>query len=115
MAEMTWYIDREKEKIVGVCSELDALKQSIFDMLSTQRFAHLIYTEDYGSNLDWYIGKDYELVVADIGREIEESLMIDDRITGVDGFSFGDRVQDKLEISFNVSSVFGDFEMRVAI
>lgn len=115
MADRTWKINREKDRIEGFIDGKEALEQSVFDMLKTQRFQNLIYSDDYGSQLEWYIGKDFELIEADAEREITDALSIDERVLGIENFAISRGKNDILNISFDLISVFGKSEIRVAI
>ncbi len=93
-----------------VIDGLEALEQSIFCILQTERFEWPIYSWDYGiETLDLY-GKDPDWVRIEVERRITEALMQDDRIKCVSEFVF---TQDKkkLGVSFLVESVFGETEV----
>jgi len=97
-------------RIVGFCDEIEALKQAIYLILNTERYEHLIYSDDYGSELKGLIGKDKDIAESEYKRRIKEALIQDDRINNVDNFIFkydGDNVL----IEFIVFSIYGEFSM----
>ena len=105
----TYRIDWEKGRIVGFVDGLEAVKQAVYLILHTERYEHLIYSTDYGSELKGLIGKDQLFVQSEIKRRVREALMQDDRIEDVTNFN----IQfdgDSALVRFTVVSVFGDFE-----
>lgn len=114
IADKTYYLNFDKNRIQGYIKELEAVKQSIICMLETERYAYLIHTWQYGASLEQYIGQSYDYVTADIGREIKETLMTDDRILDVFGFKF-EQIGDNLKINFEVNTVYGIVSESVVI
>ena len=101
-------------KIIGVVDHLDALKQSIYMMLSTERYDCLIYSWNYGMETKDLFGQDTEYVFAELKRRIEECLLQDDRILSVDTFSFS-KEQGTVSVNFTVHSSLGDIDEEVNI
>lgn len=98
-------------RIVGFTDGKEALKQAIYLILNTERYEHLIYSDDYGSELKGLIGKDRDIAESEYKRRIKEALLQDDRINNVDNFIFkydGDGVL----IEFTVFSIYGEFSMN---
>ena len=91
-----------------------ALRQSVGLALETPRYAHLIYSFDYGSELITMLGQSNELVQTEGKRLIREALLADDRIYSVDNFKF-DFTGSSVEISFDVKSKFGSFSGGVSL
>lgn len=87
---------------------IDAIRQSVSIALETPRYAHLIYSFDYGNELLTMFGHSNELVKTEGTRLIKEALMVDERIKSVDNFKF-EFTADAVEISFDVKSKFGNF------
>lgn len=87
---------------------LDALRQSVSLALETPRYAHLIYSFDYGNELLTMFGHSNELVQTEGSRLIKEALSVDERIESVDNFKFN-FTEDSVEISFEVKSKLGNF------
>ena len=93
--------------IKGYIEELEALKQFIYKVLSTERYEYPIYSFDYGIELESLIGKDIEYVQIELKRRIEECLLQDERISSVDNFEFEVK-GDELYCTFNVGSIYGN-------
>lgn len=85
-----------------------ALRQFVVKTTLTARFRYLIYSTDYGCELEELIGKDVseELLKVEIPRVVKEALLIDDRIEDVLDFSI-DNQDGTLIISFRVVAVEG--------
>lgn len=107
---LTWQLDFEKKRITKLIDGLDAVKQAVFVILETQRFEHLIYSFNFGSELQGVIGKSPLFVQSEIRRLIREALLQDDRITDVRDVTFQAN-GDSMLVEFTVVSVFGNFTM----
>jgi len=105
MPTKTYNIDFEKGRIVGMVDGLEAMKQAIYKMLSTIRFRHLIYSDDYG--FDNPIGSDEIFARAELPRRIKETLLQDERITDVVDFN-AEYKGDSALISFTALTLYGD-------
>ncbi len=111
----TYAIDFNTGTAAGFTDGLSAMKQAVFLILSTERFRHLIFSWNYGAELDGVIGQDRALAESEIKRRITEALLLDERITAVDGFSFSQTTRRALEVSFSVTTVFGAFEKKTEV
>ena len=98
-------------RIHKTCDGVEALKQSIYKLLSTDRYAYAIYSDQYGISISNLIGQDKEYAASVLEMEIEDALSTDDRIVRVGDFSteFG---RDSVHITFAVSSIYGDFNIE---
>ena len=96
-----------EDRINGNTDDLLALQQSIYLILGTERYEHIIYSWDYGVELLDLIGKPIPYVMAVIPRRITEALTQDDRIEDVTDFEF-ERNKSKLHVTFVVKSTLGD-------
>lgn len=102
------------DNIKGFIEQLEALKQSIYKVLSTEKYEYPIYSFDYGIELESLTGKDIEYVEIELKRRIEECLIKDTRIEGVDNFIFTGS-GDELICTFNVSSIFGNLTIEKGV
>ncbi|WP_438349941.1 DUF2634 domain-containing protein [Paenibacillus sp. FA6] len=105
----TYKLNIDADRIIGFIDEIEALKQSIFLMLSIERYDYLIYPWDYGVELKDLFGKPTNFVLPEIKRRISEALTQDERIESVDAFSF-DVKRGKVHVVFTVHSIYGNFE-----
>lgn len=110
----TFLINFDRDKIQNKIDGLQAIKQSVFMILNTERTAFSIYPLEYGVSLNKYIGKDVNFIKGDIGREITESLLKDRRILSVENFEFRQE-KEILNVKFRVVSIYGDFLQEVNV
>lgn len=107
---LTWKLDVENKRITQMVDGMEAVKQAVYIILETQRFEYLIYSFNFGSELQGLIGKSPLFVQSEIRRLIKEALLQDDRITDVQNVRFQSQ-GDSMLVEFTVVSVFGDFTM----
>ncbi|ACO86960.1 DUF2634 domain-containing protein [Clostridium botulinum] len=99
-------------RIVGFADGKEALKQAIQLILGTERYEYLIYSWNYGSELNGLIGRQKDIAESEFKRRIREALSQDDRINNVDNFIFN-YDKDGVEVSFTVFSIYGEFTESV--
>lgn len=98
----------EGKNVRGFTDGLDAMRQAVFRILSTERYQYLIYSWNYGiETLDLY-GEPVTYVCPELERRITEALTQDDRVTGVDGFEHDTSAKGIVHTTFTVHTVFGD-------
>lgn len=110
----TYRIDFDRGCIVGVTDGLEAVKQAVRKILLTERYRHLIYTPDYGAELDGLIGKSQAYVRSELKRRVTEALTQDDRVLDVVDWDI--RFEGETAYaSFTVVSIFGNFREEVTV
>lgn len=120
LRELAWdfskngYIIDEATNDFKIVEGLEALKVWIYFALKTDRFEHLIYSWDYGTELTNLVGQRFSkgLTESEAYRYIEEALIINPYILSVkknsvifDG--------DNLQININVNSIYGEVDFSV--
>ncbi len=110
----TYRLDRESNRICGYCDGLEAMKQAVYKTLLTERYAWVIYSWNYGSELNGVLGKQMTAVYPEVKKRIEEALLQDDRIKKVRDFSF-EKTRNTLHVTFTVESTVGVFESEVNV
>lgn len=110
----TFFIDFEKGRISGFIDEREAVKQAIMLILNTERYKFLIYSWNYGVELEELIGTHHDIVEDEVERLISEALLQDDRITAVYDFEFS-RNKDTLLVNFKVDSIYGDIGIETEV
>ena len=103
-----------EDNLSGYINELEALEQTIYKVLSTEKYTYPIYSFDYGIELESLIGKDPNYVKIELKRRIEECLLEDERIEGVSDFEFT-QDGDCLYCSFNVVSIYGEVSITKGV
>ncbi|AOR23014.1 DUF2634 domain-containing protein [Clostridium taeniosporum] len=104
----------KENRIIGFCDEIEALKQTIYFILNTQRYDYLIYPDNYGSELRETIEMDKDIAESELKRRIKEALIQDDRIENVDEFIF-EYKKDSVIVKFTVFSIYSKLYESVVI
>jgi len=112
---LTWQMDLQSNRIKGRIDGLDAIKQAIEKILLTERYAYRIYSWNYGAELQFYIGKDTDFVMADAERAIREALQQDDRVEDIEDFKAELVNIDSVKVSFTVVTVAGNFDYSMEV
>ncbi|MDI7817570.1 DUF2634 domain-containing protein [Clostridioides difficile] len=110
----TFKLNTEKSKIDGICDNVEALKQTIFLTLNTERYQHLIYSWNYGVELNDLIGEPISYVIPELERRITEALVQDDRIENVDNFEFENQ-KGKVQCKFIVHTKYGNIKAEKVV
>ena len=92
----------------------EALKVWIYKILLTKRYRHLIYSWDYGQDLEEMIGKGYEkgLIKSEVERRIKDCLLIHPHIKECNKFNINLQ-QDQLNVDFTVNTIYGEVDINV--
>lgn len=114
-ANKTYKINFQEKRIIGEVDNLDAVSQAVYKILHTERFNSLIYSWDYGVEFENLIGKDYDFILGDLQRRIEEALLQDDRIERIENVKVNKKQNDSIDVSFVVVSKYGNVTMGVNI
>jgi phage baseplate assembly protein W len=102
----TYKLHIDSARCSGDVDDLEAIKQAVYLILSTERYEHNIYSWDYGVELLDLIGQPMPYIIADLPRRITEALTMDDRIDDVVDFKF-EQHGNKLHTTFTVVSNTG--------
>jgi hypothetical protein len=108
----TWRLDFERGRITGMIDELEAVKQAVYKITMTERFQYLVYTFDYGIEIQSLLGKSPLYVQTELRRRIQEALQQDDRIQSIDNLTIETK-GDELTVRFTVVTNYGSFESEV--
>ncbi len=107
---LTYKMDRERERVIGTAEELEAVKQAVYKILQTERYEYPIYSGDYGIELKDLYGQPVSYVCPELERRISEALLWDSRIESVEDFDFDTSVKGVVTVSFKVNTVFGEID-----
>jgi phage baseplate assembly protein W len=108
-------IDFETGQFTGKIVEgLEAIKVWIYLALNTARYRYLIYSWDYGSEIEDLIGQSFteEYIEVEAKRIVEECLLINENIISISDFSTV-IIDDKLTISFTANTILGEVNINV--
>ena len=106
-------IDFNTGQLTGKIVEgLEAIKVWIWLCVHTERFRHAIYSADYGTSLEQYIGHmlSEEYINTDCESEISDALLINEYIESIEDFE-AVRNSDSLDIKFRAVTKFGNIEV----
>jgi hypothetical protein len=110
----TYKMHLDESIILGYADKLDAMVQVIFSILNTERYQYVIYSWNYGIELVDLYGQPVSYVIPELKRRITEALTWDERIIGVDNFSFNVD-KGKITCNFTVHTIFGDIETEKVV
>ncbi len=100
----------KKEDVKGYVDNIEAMPQVIYKILNTQRYQYMIYSWNYGIELDDLLGEDVRYVCSEIEYRVKEALLQDDRITEVHSFTFDTNTKKSVLAEFVVETIFGSVE-----
>ena len=104
----TYGINTQRAIISGYIDGLDAVRQAVELIMSTERYVYPVYSWNYGVELESLIGKDAAYITAEIKRRIREALEQDDRVKEISGFKLA-KSDDELRVEFEVVTDYGKF------
>lgn len=103
----TYKVDSYNKRIIGTTDGQPAIEQAILKNFDTERFAYIIYSKNYGIELEKYIGKDYDFIRSDLQRAIEECLLVDARIYSINNLQFTQEGLDYMSITMDIETEQG--------
>lgn len=110
----TYQMDHKTKTINGIVDGLEAVKQTVYMILNTERYQYIIYSWNYGVELTDLFGQPTSYVCPELERRITEALIQDDRIESVDSFEFVVS-KGKVTVSFVVHTNLGDILVEKAV
>lgn len=108
----TYKIDFDAGRVGGFCDSTEAMKQAIYKILQTERFEFLIYSWNYGIELNAVVGKSYQVFASEIRRVIREALLADSRITDVVDFEVVQIDKRTASVKFTAETIFGEIPIE---
>lgn len=100
----------EKKMIDGTVEKKSAVKIWIYNALKTERYRWEIYSWQYGSSLEQYIGKSYSdaYINDSVKKEVTEALKVNTNITDVKDFKAYMLDDTTLHMEFYVVTKWGE-------
>nr|DAH24374.1 MAG TPA: Protein of unknown function (DUF2634) [Caudoviricetes sp.] len=112
----TFKMEIDAERVRGtITDDLEAVRQAVYKIINTERYKFLIYSWNYGIELDDLFGKPIPYVLPEIPRRIREALLQDDRITDVLGFDLTYNKRGDVLARFTVVTIYGNFDAEKAV
>nr|DAX70187.1 MAG TPA: Protein of unknown function (DUF2634) [Caudoviricetes sp.] len=91
-----------------------AMEQAIYKIIRTERYKYIVYSWNYGIELEDLFGMPVEYCVAELERRISEALLQDNRITAVHSFEFDTESERGTVLikRFIAETVFGEIQIN---
>lgn len=110
----TWCIDPATKRITGTCDGYEAVRQAVETILQVERYRWQIFDPASGMEWEGLLGQDAGFVAAELQRRLEDALLADDRITGVENFEYSVHGQS-LAASFTVKTIYGSVDSATEV
>jgi hypothetical protein len=111
----TYRLDLVRKRVPSMIDGPDAIIQAVRKILYTERYAYVIYSSQYGVELDRLIGQEYDFIVSDIKRTLTEALLMDNRIISLENFGMKKTGLDTMEVNFLVNSIEGEINFSTEV
>lgn len=111
----TFRINQESNRVIGMVDGQEAIAQSIWLLLSTERYSKVTHTGQYGVEFERYIGKPLDYVIQDLERAIKEALSVDNRIRGIQNFIVTASADGVVTASFTVNTIEGSINYSTEV
>jgi phage baseplate assembly protein W len=102
----TYKMNIDDDTITKKTNDLEAIKQAVYKILNTERYQYVIYSWNYGIELQDLFGMPLPYVYPELKRRITEALLADDRITNVSDFTFTHK-KGEVSAQFQVTTTAG--------
>lgn len=112
--DLTWWRDPDTNRIAGTAEGHKAVAQAVEVMLLVERFRWQIYKPFFGMQWEGLLGNNPGYVAAQLQRRIREAVTIDDRVTGISGFSYTVS-GDTMTAQVTVNTVYGPLNQTVEV
>lgn len=105
----TYRVNFDNKASTGRLDSIEALKQTIYCILTTERCRYPIYSTDYGVELQDLIGQPINTItIAKIQETITAALTQDDRISDVYDFEYKIVDDTALSVLFSIETSLGE-------
>lgn len=107
-------LDFEKKRIGEIIDGREAFEQAVKLALMTQRYKYPVFSHFYGTDYSEVFKLKDQRAMGKLRNVIRDSLCCDERVRGVDNFSF-ERKGNKMLVSFRVLSIYGETENEIEV
>lgn len=104
----TYRMDTGEIRIGGMIDEAQAIKQTIYCILQTDRYSCPILSRNYGIEKADLFGKPTDFAAQRLERRIREALTQDDRIEKITDYQAEEAGPHTLHVCFTAVTVAGD-------
>jgi Protein of unknown function (DUF2634). len=112
---LEYAVNFDKGRLTGdIVEGQEALKIWIYLALKCTRYRYVIYSWDYGNELESLIGNSFsrEYLEAECKDMVENCLLVNEKIKSIDNFEIT-LDNDQLKLSFIANTIFGEVEINV--
>lgn len=110
----TFYLDMDGNVVFGYTDCQEAMKQAIYLIIETERYQYVIFSWNYGIELEDLFGMPISYVIPEVKRRIQESLLQDTRIKAVDNFAF-EVGKGNLLVTFTAHTIYGEIPIEKGV
>lgn len=111
---LTWYINKESNRIQGTVDGLEAVRQAVEIILNVERFRWQIYSPNSGMQWAGLIGQNPGYVASEVQRRIKDALSTDERVLGISNFQYTMN-GEAMTCSLTVNTVYGNTQTTVEV
>ena len=114
----TYRMDFKNKRIVGMVDGIEAAEQAAIKSLSTRRFAHIIYSDQYGSDVFNKIndsGLTHDYMQSEMPVMIEDTLLADERMLEITNFGYEILASDSVHVNFDLVTIYGELPLEEVI
>ena len=108
----TYRMDLSGDTIEGYTGELKAMEQSIYKIIRMERYKHIIYSWNYGIELEDLSGMPVSYCIPEIERRVKEALEQDTRVLEVNDFEFETPKRGVVFVKFKALTIFGSLDLN---
>ncbi|MDO4728428.1 MAG: DUF2634 domain-containing protein [Bacteroidota bacterium] len=109
---LTYKMDLSGDVIERYTDNLKAMEQAIYKIIRTERYRYIIYSWDYGIELEDLFGMPVSYCIPEIERRIKEALLQDTRILEVNNFEFETPKKGVVFTKFRAVTIFGNVNVE---
>ena len=109
---LTYQMEMNGHRIRGYTDGLEAVRQAIYKIIMTERYQYIMYSWNYGIEIQDLFGEPVTYVCPELKRRISEALLWDERVRSVDNFTFDFPEKGVVHVEFLVHTTFGDVKME---
>lgn len=106
----TYRMRANESTVCGYTDGQEAMKQAVFKIIMTERYQYIMYSWNYGIELNDLFGEPVTYVCPELKRRISEALLWDGRIKDVDNFEFDFPRKGVVHVKFTAHTVWGDVQ-----
>lgn len=107
---LTYSYDPNSNRITGMVDGAEAVGQWIRHAITCQRYANVVYTPQFGSEIHTLIAArdiTQEYMASEIDRMVRDALSVDTRITGLSAIEVTFGEQDQAYVRLTASTIYG--------